>query len=374
MTEGNVYSRVSERCPLSDSPGIPLRCRRGSELAECYQWYFGDALPKETVNRYFSQDIQEYVSPDSDLRWFSPAPVAGPDFYQLMSRRYSWYYTDATWDKHYARSLFRRLGVSRFVEVGCGDGIFLSMARSVGVEGVGVETNPAAIATARAQGLEVVDAEAFDGSQSGCDALVMLQVLEHVPEPLSFVRSYVSRCNPEKLIIAVPCHETLLSSVSDPLAWPPHHVTMWSEKSFRYLGECLGYDLVHTAYPPMTYSRFVQLYDIEPTTRTPLGVLRERAPGREGEKPRDIAARLVAKWGQWDAWMRERNESGLRAKVIKTLYRKWLRGFAEPMGTKRIGPRWGRLKWLFNRAMGRHWANRDFWILVVLEKRSSSTR
>ena len=361
-----VERRDSERCPVTGTKGRVLSRRLGSNLAALYEDYFGEALPDEIVDRYFTEEIREYHSPESDLRWFSPAPIGGPEFYQYLAKTYPWYYTPETWDKHYARNLLRSAGVKRFLEVGCGEGCFLEMARQVGLSGLGVETNEQARDRVRERGLEAVLPAELDAIDGDFDTLVMLQVLEHVPDPLGFVRYYVDRVRPARIVIAVPSHETLLSHVSDPLAWPPHHVTMWSRQSFEHLGPALGYRLRRTAYSPMNYLRFVQLFDREIGIETPLGALRDRKG--DAAMATDRVARWIRSIERHDTRMRDQERKDVVAKLIKSVYRRVLRPFSEPVETTRVGPAWGRSKWLWHWCLGRPWARRDFWMLVVLER------
>ncbi len=370
MSPSNIEVRRSVRCPVTGSEGQRLRCREGAELAASYRRHFGHALPTGIVETYFQDEIQEYTSPESDLRWFSPAPIAGEEFYQLMAATYPWYYTASTWDKHYACRILRDLGVRTFIEAGCGDGIFLEMAAAIGVSGKGIDTNTKALETATAKGLIVGLPDSPKVRLKNPDALVMLQVLEHVPEPLEFVRHYVTEFQPKRLIIAVPSHETLLAHVTDPLAWPPHHVTMWSRKAFECLGAKLGYSLNHVAYPPMTYQRLVQLFNNEEGDSTPLGNLRGRAQFGELDpgKAIDPAARFIRRVGSWDARLREQGREDVVAKFVKKVYRQVLRPLDEPEDTEAIGPSLGRIKWGYHCLRGRAWARRDFWMLVVLDR------
>ncbi len=370
MSLNNIEVRQSSRCPLTGSEGQPLRRRGGREIAASYRRHFGHVLPEELVETYFQSGIQEFVSSESNLRWFDPAPIAGEEFYQLMAATYPWYYTASTWDKHYACKMLQRYGIKNFLEVGCGDGIFLEMAASIDVSGSGIDTNTKALESVAAKGFVAGLPDSTQVASANPEALVMLQVLEHVPEPLDFVKFYVSQFDPRRLIVAVPCHETLLSEVTDPLAWPPHHVTMWSQKAFEALGEKIGYSLEHVAYPSMTYLRFVQLFNNEEGYSSPLGPLRRRENMRSGgaDGVVDLAARGIRWFEKWDARLREQGRTDLLSKSIKKIYRDILRPFDEPDETVAIGPSFGRLKWLKQRLMHRDWACRDFWMLVVMER------
>ncbi len=368
--QNSLEIRESDRCPLTGAKGEPLRNYSGQELANAYETHFGKALSPELVTRYFEQNVQEFHSSSSGLRWFSPAVIAGEEFYQLLDASYPWYYTKSTWDKHYAVRILKQLGVANFVEIGCGDGAFLEMASAAGLKGIGVDTNRVALEKLTAKGYNGLLPEAFTKPDENVDALVMLQVLEHVPEPLEFVRHYVKCCDPNRIIIAVPSHETLLARVSDPLAWPPHHVTMWSQRAFECLGELTGYTLSHTAYPPMTYLRFVQLFNHEDGGQSPLGALRRRrGDGASRAEASDVVARWIRNIGSVDRRTRDEQRTDLPSKLLRKLYRDVLRPLDEPTDTDLIGPRFGRLKWLTQRLLRRPWATRDFWMLVVLDKR-----
>ena len=93
--------------------------------------------------------------------------------------------------------LYRELvgeGPRRLLDVGCGNGRFLSLLRDFGPpewQLVGVEFDAAAVAQCRALGFEahagrVEDLPASDGS---FDAVIMLQLIEHVEDPVAIARS-----------------------------------------------------------------------------------------------------------------------------------------------------------------------------------------
>jgi SAM-dependent methyltransferase len=78
------------------------------------------------------------------------------------------------------------------LDVGCGTGDFLDFARSRGWTVQGVEPSGLASARARERGLDVYHGtlERFaDAAPGGFGALTMLNVLEHVPDPVAYVRT-----------------------------------------------------------------------------------------------------------------------------------------------------------------------------------------
>lgn len=87
----------------------------------------------------------------------------------------------------------------RLLEVGCGNGHFLTVARSRGWDVRGVELSRAHVARAREAGLEVLHGDLvsdrlWEGERFG--AAVMIEVLEHVPEPRSLLAGVAARLVP----------------------------------------------------------------------------------------------------------------------------------------------------------------------------------
>lgn len=87
----------------------------------------------------------------------------------------------------------------RLLEVGCGNGHFLAVAERRGWEVSGVELSRAHVDRARARGLDVVYGDLGDDalwSDHRFDALVAIEVLEHVPRPLDLLRAAADRLAP----------------------------------------------------------------------------------------------------------------------------------------------------------------------------------
>jgi SAM-dependent methyltransferase len=85
---------------------------------------------------------------------------------------------------------FRRTG--RILEVGCGAGHFLAAARDAGFEAWGTEISASGLARLRRDGFQVLAGEltALALPDSHFDAVVLFEVLEHLPGP----RAYLEEC------------------------------------------------------------------------------------------------------------------------------------------------------------------------------------
>jgi len=101
-----------------------------------------------------------------------------------------------------------RKGIGRsLLDVGSGDGDFLRRAKTAGYEVVGQEINPAAVASARAVGLDVRlgPLEEAGFAPQSFDAVRLWHVLEHVAEPLAILNSARALLRPSGvLIVGVP--------------------------------------------------------------------------------------------------------------------------------------------------------------------------
>lgn len=105
------------------------------------------------------------------------------------------------------------------LEIGCGDGFFMSELQSFGANLIGYETSATFELTANRQGLLVYnsyfDFEAEKDSHSSVDVVVMRHVLEHMEDPKQVLESFLSGIfrspRPKYLFIEVPNAETILS-------------------------------------------------------------------------------------------------------------------------------------------------------------------
>ena len=89
-------------------------------------------------------------------------------------------------------------GNKRLLDVGCGAGYFLTVAREAGWECSGAEPDPAAAANATARGLDVRQGgiDAWHDSPTGFDAVTMSHVMEHVPDPRETVEAVFDLLKP----------------------------------------------------------------------------------------------------------------------------------------------------------------------------------
>lgn len=105
---------------------------------------------------------------------------------------------------------------------------------------LGLEFNQEAALLARKDNIPVLSLtlkELAAEKTSYFDAVCSFQVLEHVPDPLNFIKEMIQLIKPGgKLIITVPNANSFLKyDKRNLLDQPPHHMTRWCLKTFESL-------------------------------------------------------------------------------------------------------------------------------------------
>ncbi len=144
--------------------------------------------------------------------------------------------------RQYLAELARYNGTpsGRLLEVGCGEGDFLSEAESAGYEVLGVEYSEAACATAndRLKRGRVEQGELADAKlpESHFDVCVLNDVIEHVRDPLAFLREVRRVLRPGgALFIATPCLDSWSARVMKErwMEWKPEHLTYFNKENIQ---------------------------------------------------------------------------------------------------------------------------------------------
>jgi len=186
--------------------------------------------------------------------FFRPAWAASAAFYDALQTDSATYYLEEKWE--YRRALRQVQAGDRVLDIGCGAGFFLELARKRGAIGVGIETAPSARAQAVSRGFEVHDADVAEASAQigqNFDVVCAFQVLEHVPDPVAFAQAMADRARPGgTLILAVPNAEGSLRWVRNLTSnVPPHHLTTWTDIALLALAARLGLRVIEIAYEPL---------------------------------------------------------------------------------------------------------------------------
>ncbi len=147
--------------------------------------------------------------------------------------------------------LIRVLGrkPANLLDIGCGTGHLLSMARQMGIQGVGVEPSRWAVSKARDKGLDVYQGSFPhpDLSTRIFDAITVIDVLEHLSQPREFLAAVARQLAPEGITqIVTPDVGSLPAKLMGRRWWHFRlaHVCYFNMGSFTRMAEACGLSIV----------------------------------------------------------------------------------------------------------------------------------
>ena len=206
------------------------------------------------------------------------APLAGGDFYIcgacglgfrhpiLTPAEYAGLYREvqaAHWqssrlrfDESFALDLFSRTltGKSSVLDVGCFTGTVLNRLPAA-VRKFGIEPSEQASEICRKNGVEIIghSFEELGGSERRFDAVMSLDVIEHVPDPLHFLRllASVTRRGGSILIATGDVDSLVWRSIGPSYYYSqnPEHISFISGRWCRFAADTLGLSLAQARHP-----------------------------------------------------------------------------------------------------------------------------
>lgn len=209
------------------------------------------------------QQVTLYRCAKCSFGMFCPVIVGSEAFYDGITTDNGDCYSAEKWEFMEAIKDIKRHGCRSVLDIASGSGYFLDLLRkesNPGLEHAGYEFNPKMVELTRYKGHEMYygalpEAILEARSGRGFDAICMFQIIEHVADPIDFIKRALRLLNPHGLlIIGVPDSlgpvRHFSSSVTDT---PPHHVSRWTEASFRLGMPRLGLKLARVAHEPLPY-------------------------------------------------------------------------------------------------------------------------
>jgi 2-polyprenyl-3-methyl-5-hydroxy-6-metoxy-1,4-benzoquinol methylase len=206
------------------------------------------------------EDYKIYKCPECFLEFSFPLKSAPPPHYKKF-------------EKYFERWEFKKVldfipfKNAKILDIGCGEGYFLKLAKEKGFEAFGIDFNEKAIEIAKEKfGLKNVYPytieefiEKFPNEKF--DIICFFQLLEHLDDPLKFMKN-IKKILKENGYIAFslpnPKRFSLYFNLREPWDFPPHHLTRWDEKSINKLLNITGFEILKKEYEPLKIKEILE--------------------------------------------------------------------------------------------------------------------
>ena len=239
--------------PSTTDAGASLRCSACGASARDEYLY---AVGAFSIHRCTACGLGRTLTPPG----FDPTTIYTKEYFQ--GGQVDGYADYQGSRKHLAREFehalkeMGRVGLShgRLLEVGCAYGYFLDQARaSFSVSGI--ELAEDAVAACVARGLDVVRQpdDAFFAQRAPFDAVVMLDVIEHLERPDDVLGDLHARLRPGGLLMLTTGDFGSLAARTMGRKWrlmtPPQHLWFFTVESIKALLARKGYRVVRVTHP-----------------------------------------------------------------------------------------------------------------------------
>lgn len=167
----------------------------------------------------------------------------------------------------------------KLLDVGCGAGSFLILARASGWDVVGLDPDPEAVAQANKQGLKVFEGaiEYFDGKSELFDVITLNHVIEHVHDPVRVLESCHALLKPGgQLWLETPNIESI-GHARYKKSWrgleAPRHLAIFNQDSLRHIFQYAGFPAPKNHSRPSPCGRMFQTSHAMSKNQSPYGDL-----------------------------------------------------------------------------------------------------
>lgn len=198
--------------------------------------------------------VQTYECIKTGYRFYYPFDIAGDSKFYEKFQEFDWYYMPWKWEHQLCEEYIKN-GDS-ILEVGCGQAAFMKnlLNRHDKITCKGLELNESS--TKKEDRLEVVNQTIEDYSlnnKNKYDLVCSFQVLEHIEAVHSFIKGKVECVRKGGLmVICVPNNDSFIKFDKHGLLnMPPHHMSLWNEKSLTAVCDLFDLELVDVKFEPL---------------------------------------------------------------------------------------------------------------------------
>lgn len=223
-----------------------------------------DKVASLIVSIWQSETCEFYQCRNCGYGFAIPHKAANEEIYSTLYYE-AFSYPGDKWEHHRSVEIIRDLNLTGnevFLEVGAGNGSFLDQLSSVDIPRhhiYSTEFSAPGAAEIRRKGYHCFSRSIPDLTRENIprfDVICMFQVLEHMDDPEPVFQSLNRLGKPgSQLIIAVPNGplRSFYDGMGVHLDVPPVHVGRFRKKTFEFLGEQHGWELLRLSLEPQRY-------------------------------------------------------------------------------------------------------------------------
>lgn len=211
------------------------------------------------------------------FQFFDPAQAGDGLFYQKLAVQDGVYYNASRPEFRDAISHAKKKGYQSILDLGCGSGNFLDLARDSGLTTTGMELNELAAEFARGKGHDILPGilteEFLVHHTRKYDMVTLFQVVEHLSDPIGLLKLTKRLVNDGgTLMFSVPNRRGLYQLYPlDPHQWPPHHISRWRTADFKRVAETIGMIHLKSSGDPLHGRSLVDSHQRNNLARIALG-------------------------------------------------------------------------------------------------------
>jgi 2-polyprenyl-3-methyl-5-hydroxy-6-metoxy-1,4-benzoquinol methylase len=248
----------NKSCPICQTDLIQSETKYSIE--ELFKLWDPIRFSSETIEEHKKQAkfTVLHACPKCKLEIFLPQIIGSQNFYieaynlKETQKDSEFTYIDEKWDFDEAIKDVKLC--KSIIELGCGNGNFLERAKAYVQKTYGIEYNDEAIKVARKKGIEILRSNSSINKLKGqFDGAFSFHVLEHVDDPISFMKKICSLIKLDgKIGISVPNQDGPIKYINPCIMnMPPHHATRWRLQTLKELALRMGLTIDRVAYEPL---------------------------------------------------------------------------------------------------------------------------
>ena len=261
-------NKITAKSPLSSAQPTKVCDLPKETIFRFLKAYYGTQPPAEIIET----DYTLWRCSETGIEFAWPMTPGNHAFYEWISS-FDSYYTKYRWEYGKVNSLILENGPLdpnfSILDVGCGTGDFLRGVNFLpNTSKFGLDLTVSSVEACLKSGLQAFCGTIEEGMESGYlkkgmfDVVTSFHCLEHVCDPVAFVRSLMDVTQKGgQIYLSTPYSPmSFEDGWFDVLNHPPHHLTRWNLKSYQQLAKLLDIKMRYFSPDPSPLKRALSIF------------------------------------------------------------------------------------------------------------------